>query len=107
MNQNILLVLFVMQFVIQYIAYRQSRVLIYWFVGPILHDTFDVKAKDLHGPAVTATITLNILISLAVKYFTASGAMAGTSNLFASCLLGAFMYYDVNKFVKLIEKSER
>lgn len=106
MNQNMLLILFVMQFAIQYIAYRQSRVLLYWFIGPVLHDTFDVKAQYLIKPAVFSTIVLNVLISMAVKYFTASGALAGTSNLFASCLLGCFMYYDMNKFVTLIKQSE-
>lgn len=43
-------------------------------------------------------ITTNIFISLIVRYFTNAGKMAGMSNLFASCILGAIMLYDVRRF---------
>lgn len=104
--KEMLLVMFIVQFVIQFFAYRQARILLYWLAGPVLYDTFKLSAEQAGQGMMYGAIALNIAISLFVRFLTSSGALAGTSNLFASVLLGFVMAYDVYKFKKVLIKHE-
>lgn len=49
-------------------------------------------------------IFMNIGISVFVKIFTSSGHIAGTSNMFASVLLGFVMAFDVFRLKRKLRK---
>ncbi len=49
-------------------------------------------------------IFMNIFISLFIKIFTSSGHISGTSNMFASVLLGFVMAFDVFRLKRKLRK---
>ena len=102
--QNMFFILLAAQFLIQYVLYRQIRFTLYWCMSAA-DDIFNGDMVVIKKTAWIVAIISNVGISLLVKYFTAAGSIAGISNLTASVVLGLFMAYDLNKFMKLIKSS--
>lgn len=91
----ILLAYLIIQLIVQYILYTTIRPIILFF-GKITYLITENKRVTQKTLLITM-LTINIAISIAVKWFTAAGAMAGLSNLAASAIIGLIMAYDVNK----------
>ena len=104
MSNQLFFVILIIQFVVQLVLYYQVRFLVF-YVGLF---TSKVSNKDLKITSKSMFITalaLNIIISLFVKLFTASGAVTGITNLFASTILGLIMYYDIVRVINKIKKE--
>lgn len=114
MNNNILLTYLIIQLVVQLVMYFPCQKVysnILRFIYPatkhqIFYDVFGLtKVKYNPQKFMLSMFTiglfgLNILISLFVKLFTASGGMTGMTNLGASVLVGFVSLYHIYKFKK-------
>ncbi len=99
MNQNMFFIFLVVQFLIQMFIYKQT-LSIFRYILKFLSDTIVIfssqgKEQDIINKLTNVSLLFyNILISLLVLKFTSTGAYSGMSNLFASCFVGVFMYFD-------------
>ena len=89
MSIEILLLITVIQFAIQYGLYVLPR---NWCFR--LHSMFPTTI----GMVKYELIAINIFVSIFVKIFTAAGAIVGITNLFASCLLALIMTYQYRRY---------
>lgn len=102
MSNNILVVFFIMQFLIQMFIYKQTVFIakaVIKFNLDIITIFIDKNKREDTISKLTIVFLLiyNILISMLVLKFTSTGAYSGMSNLFASCFVGVFMYFDFRK----------
>lgn len=87
----------IIQLIVQYILYTTVRPLVLSF-GKLVY--FITENKHITKKTLLITMLIvNITISIAVKWFTAAGAMAGLSNLAASAVIGILMAIDTNKLL--------
>ena len=109
MQQNMFFIVLAIQLLVQTIIYWQLRFVVFYTGLTTFKITKNINA--MIKTMLVMTFALNILISLFVKLFTSSGAMTGITNLFASAILGVFMYIDItrvaNKAKKEIKYAEK
>lgn len=104
MSSNLFYVVLLIQFIVQLVLYYQVRFLVF-HVGIITSKVSGNNLKATAKSMLIAALVLNIVISLFVKLFTASGAISGITNLFASTILGVIMYIDVTRVVNKIKRN--
>ena len=105
MSNQLFYVVLLIQFVVQLVLYYQVRFLVFYaglISAKVSRNDIKITGKSMF---ITA-LAINIIISLFVKLFTASGAITGITNLFASTLLGFVMYYDINRVINKIKKQQ-
>lgn len=109
MNDKVLIIYLVIQFVVQLVMYKPIFSVInklysllpkYMRFSGFDEDIIEkVNSKYVQTMTVICFI-LNITISIFVKLFTSSGGATGMTNLFASVLLGFVMYIDILRLKK-------
>ena len=101
------LALFLIQLVIQVVLYNSLKCFLFEYVIKYILKAIYYTTKDINKMTKAYGIILlfeNIGISIIVSWFTSAGLYAGITNLGASCILGLYMMYDVNKLKKAMTK---
>ena len=102
-----LVAILIIQLIIQLVLYNSIKFLFGSAIIWILKLTYKIT-KDVNKVCKIYQIILlfiNIGISIVVAWFTAAGAIAGITNLGASCLLGLYMAYDAYKLKKMLNNK--
>lgn len=97
MSIKIVLLYLLIQFIVQYIAYKPVRDLLFKIHSKYIKTIPWIKIEF---------VVLNIIVSLFVLLFTGRGGMTGMTNTFASVLLGFVMAIDYVVYIKSIKSGQ-
>lgn len=103
MNTELFYLVLAIQFIVQLVLYWNLRFIIF-NIGLLTAKVTHYDIKYTMKSMLFTALAINILISLFVKVFTSSGATSGITNLFASTILGIFMYFDIVRVTKKLKK---